>query len=91
MLRSMGTPLSEIDDVFADLETLLKNPEVGSVLAEKGVNTSLAMLAMDGLHAYLRGEKARAADDFAHFAEEVKSRLAMGGPGGGASSKKDLS
>ncbi len=70
----MKSPLEEIDDVFSDLETLLKNPDVGAALADKGVNTSLAMLAMDGLHAYLQGDKAKAVEDTTHFAEEVAAR-----------------
>ncbi len=70
----MSSPLSEIDDVFADLETHLKNPDVGAELAEKGVNISLAMLAMDGLHAYLKGDKAKSVEDLTHFTEEVTAR-----------------
>jgi hypothetical protein len=68
--------VAEVDDLFAELETLLKNPDVGAALAERGVNVSLAMLASDALLAYLHGEKAKAADEFAHFAEEVAARLA---------------
>ncbi len=71
----MGTPLSEIDDVFAELETLLKNPEVCAALADQGVNTSLAMLAMDGFVAYLRGDKAKAVEELTHFTEEVSARM----------------
>jgi hypothetical protein len=70
----MSSPLEEIESVFEDLETLLKNPDVISALADKNVNTSLAMLAMDGLHAYLKGEKAKAVEDLTHFAEEVAAR-----------------
>jgi hypothetical protein len=70
----MSSPLDEIDAVFADLETLLKNPDVGAALADKGVNVSLAMLAMDGLAAYLKGDKAKAVEDTTHFAEEVAAR-----------------
>ena len=73
----MKNPADELDDVFDDLDMLLKNPDVAAVLAERGVNTSLAMLAADGLRAYLRGDKARAAEDFADFADEVKNRLAQ--------------
>ncbi len=76
----MTKPLEELDDVLADLETLLKNPDVGAALADKGVNTSLAMLAMDGLAAYLRGDKAKAVEDCSHFAEEVQSRMQISGP-----------
>ena len=70
------TPASEIDDLFEELGQLLKNPDVGADLAERGINVSLALLAADGLHAYLRGEKERAAEDFSDFAAEVSSRLA---------------
>ena len=71
----MSSPLSEVDDVLAELETLLKNPDVGAALAEKGVNISLAMLAMDGLAAYLHGDKPKAVEDLTHFAEEVAARM----------------
>ena len=71
----MATPLSEIDDVLADLETLLKNPDVGAALADKGVNTSLAMLAMDGLAAYLRADKPKAIEEMTTFVEEVSARM----------------
>jgi len=70
----MTSPLGEIDDVFGELETLLKNPEVGTALAGKGVNTSLAMLAMDGLAAYLRGDKSKAVEELSQFVEEVRAR-----------------
>ena len=70
----MSSPLDEIDDVFEELETLLKNPEVGAALAAKGVNASLAMLAMDGLAAYLRGEKEKGLDELQQFVDEVKAR-----------------
>jgi hypothetical protein len=67
--------LGEIDEVFAELETLLKNVDVGAALAERGVNVSLAMVAADGLHAYLKGDKERAAEEFDTAAEEIKARL----------------
>ena len=70
----MTSPLGEIDDVFDELETLLKNPDVGTELAAKGVNTSLAMLAMDGLAAYLRGDKAKSVEELTQFVEEVRAR-----------------
>ncbi len=74
-MRAMSSPLSDIDDLFGELDALLKNPDVGAALAERGVNVSLALLAKDGLHAYLQGEKARAAEDFSTFAEEVFARM----------------
>lgn len=66
----------ELDGVFADLEQLLKNPDVGAVLAERGVNISLAIVAADGVHAYLRGDRARAAEELGTAAEEIATRLA---------------
>jgi hypothetical protein len=72
--RSMA--MKEIDDVFEDLDSLLKNPEVGSELIANGVNTSLAIVAAEALKAYVAGDKARAAEDFETVAEEISSRLA---------------
>lgn len=72
--------LAEIDEVFARLDGLLKSSEVGAALTARGINVSLALVAKDGLLAYLHGDKARAAEDFATFAEEVSSRLGAGKP-----------
>jgi hypothetical protein len=71
--------LQELDDVFEELETLLKNPDVGGELAERGVNISLALVASDALRAYLHGEKARAVEDFSTAAEEIAARMASSG------------
>jgi hypothetical protein len=68
--------LKELDEVFEDLVTLLKNPDVGTALAERGVNTSLAIVAAEGLQAYVSGDKARAHEDFATVAEEIAARMA---------------
>lgn len=73
----MASPLEELMDVLSEVETLLKNQEVSAALAEKGVNSSLAMVALDGLRAYVSGDKARAAEDLGTFAEEVAGRLAL--------------
>jgi len=70
--------MNEIDEVLRELDVLLKNPDIGAALAEKGVNTSLAMAAVEGLRAYLAGEKARALEEMETFVEEVKARLALG-------------
>ena len=70
----MSAPENEIDDVFEELETLLKNPEVVAALTAKGVNTSVATMAMDGLHEYLRGNRDKAIDEMSQFVEEVKAR-----------------
>lgn len=67
--------MKELDEVFEDLDTLLKNSELGAELTANGINTSLAIVAADALRAYLAGDKARAADDFETVAEEITSRL----------------
>jgi hypothetical protein len=75
--------MKELDDVFEDLDSLLKNPEVSAELIAKGVNTSLAIVAAEALKAYLSGDKPRAAEDFEMVAEEISTRL--------ATSRKDAS
>jgi hypothetical protein len=67
----------ELDGLFNDIDALLKNVDVLSALTERGVNASLAMTAADGLRAYLKGEKARAAEDFSVVAEEIAHRLKL--------------
>lgn len=67
----------ELDEVFEDLVSLLKNPEVGAELTNDGVNVSLAIVGAEGLAAYLRGEKERAAEDLGTVAEEIAARLAL--------------
>jgi len=66
----------EIDEVFAELDTLLKNPDVGAVLASRGVNVSLAMTLADGVLAYLHGEKDKAIADHGTATDEIADRLA---------------
>ena len=73
----------ELDAVLGDLEELLKNGDVMSTLSERGINTSLALVAASALRSYLAGKKAEAAEDFATVAEEIQARLAVGrGPNG---------
>ncbi len=66
--------LQELDDVFEDLDALLKNPDVADALSARGVNLSLALTAAFGLRAYLHGDKATAIEDFSTVAEEIASR-----------------
>ena len=76
---------AEIDGLFDDIETLLKNVDVVSTFTERGVNASIAMLVTDGLRAYLKGEKARAAEDLLTAGEEIAARLASSRAAGGDS------
>jgi hypothetical protein len=69
--------LRELDGVFDDLETLLKNPDVVAHLADRGVNTSLAMVIADGLRAYLSGKRAEAVEDLSTAVEEIRVRSAL--------------
>ncbi|MFO0616597.1 MAG: hypothetical protein U0414_28650 [Polyangiaceae bacterium] len=71
-------PTKELKEVLSDLEHLLKNPDVVSALSERGVNASLALVALEGLGAYLVGDKAQAAEDLKCVAEEIEGRLQFG-------------
>jgi hypothetical protein len=73
----MTTPkvLAEIDELFHDLDQLLKNADVEAALSAKGVNTSLAIVAADGLRAYLHGEKAKAVEELGTAVEEIEARM----------------
>ena len=68
--------MKELREVFEDLDTLLKNPEVGAVLTTRGINVSLAIVAAEALLAYVEGDRERAAEDFDTVAEEIATRLA---------------
>ena len=88
--------LAELDELMGELDQLLKNADCGAILASRGVNVSLALTAAEGLRAYLRGEKRRAADDFGTVAEEILARMARGdgeadGADGAGRSKEKLS
>jgi hypothetical protein len=65
----------ELDEVMDELDALLKNPDVGAELTARGINTSLALLVADALHAYLKGNKKEAAEDLSTAAEEIAARL----------------
>jgi hypothetical protein len=65
----------ELDELMEELDALLKNPDVGARLTARGVNTSLALLVADALHAYLKGNKREAAEDLSTAAEEIAARL----------------
>ena len=75
-------PTGEIRAVLDELETLLKNGDVIAALTARNINASLALLAIEGLRAYLTGKKGEAADDFSTTAEEIRARLAASERGG---------
>ena len=71
-------PSKEIESLMDELVDLLKNPDVVGALTARGVNASLALLAVDGLAAYLTGNTQQAADDLRTVAEEIEGRLHFG-------------
>lgn len=68
----------ELEAMLDEMVALLKNPDIVAALTGRGVNASLALLAVDGLAAYLTGEKQQAADDLRTVAEEIEGRLQFG-------------
>ena len=74
---NMGKPLiAELDAVFDEVDKLLKKPEAGAELAETGVNASLAMTLVDGLRAYLHGDKGTALLELGTATDEIAARMA---------------
>jgi hypothetical protein len=69
--------MREIDEVFDDLDALLKNNDVGAELADRGVNISLALTAAAGLRAYLHGDKHTAIEDLGTAVEEIAARASV--------------
>lgn len=74
-------PSAELDAVVDDLDALLKNGEVVGMLTARGVNASIALLAVSGLRAYLKGKKPEAAEDLGSAAEEIRARTAASSGG----------
>ena len=61
--------------LLEEVEAILKDVRLGLDFSGRGVNTSLALLALQGLVAYLEGNKLAAADDLATAADEIRARL----------------
>lgn len=66
---------NEIDPLFDELDRVLKRPEVGAELAERGIKVSLAMTLADGVRAYLNGSKEQAVADLGTAVDEIAARL----------------
>lgn len=73
--------LKEVDQLFDELDDLLKNEDVQGALGELKVNSSIALLAADGLRAYLKGDKETAMEDLSTAAEEIAQRFAQSAKG----------
>jgi hypothetical protein len=63
-----------LKELFDEIEEVLKAPEALAELTAKNVNTSIALVAVQGLRAYLAGDRAQAADDLGTAAEEIRMR-----------------
>jgi hypothetical protein len=64
--------------LLLEAEVLLKDPRLGLDFGRRGVNTSITLLAVQGLVAYLEGNKRRAVDDLSTAADEIRARLEQG-------------
>ncbi len=76
MTESRPDPLAELDAVFDELDTLLKDAEVGAELADKGVNVSLAITLAEGVRAYVHGDKESALLELSTATDEIAARMA---------------
>ncbi len=52
----------------------MKQPSVALELGRRCVNTSIALIAVQGVAAYLEGNEVRAMDDLGTAAEEIRTR-----------------
>jgi hypothetical protein len=68
---------TEFTRALDELEALLKNGDHIAALTQRGINASIALVAVDGLRNYLSNRKAEAAGDFTTVAEEIRGRLAL--------------
>ena len=64
--------------LLREIEALMKHPSVAVELGHRGVNSSIAILAVQALSAYVDGQRARALDDFATVTDEIRARLERG-------------
>jgi hypothetical protein len=64
--------------LLEEVEALVKDPHMALDFGRQGINTSLAMLGVQGLISYLAGNKLRASEDLATVAEEIRARLDAG-------------
>jgi hypothetical protein len=63
-----------LDRLLDDAEAILKTPTAANDFARRRINTSLALLAVQGIRSYLAGDHVRSAEDLATVAEEIRAR-----------------
>jgi hypothetical protein len=64
--------------LLREIEGLLKHPSVTVELGHRGVNASITLLAVQGLLAYIQGDRRQAYDDLTTATEEIRARLDRG-------------
>lgn len=84
----------KVPDVLQLLEHLeeeMKSYEFGIDMVQRRINDSFALVAVQALQAYLRGDVDAAAADFAMIADEMRARrgLKAGGDGSPPSRQPD--
>jgi len=67
--------VATIARLLREIEALLKHQSVTVELGHRGVNASITLLAIQGLTAYVEGNRRQAHEDFATVAEEIAARL----------------
>lgn len=61
--------------LLREIEALLKHQSVTVELGHRGVNASITLLAVQGILAYVEGNRTRAHEDLATASEEIRARL----------------
>ncbi len=67
--------LPEALAVLEDLERGMKSYEFGVEMGHAKLNDSFALLAVQALQEYLRGDVGQAAADWANLADEIRARM----------------
>ncbi len=73
MAEHHGT-VATLGRLLKEIEAVLKEPQMGMELGSRGVNTSITLLAVQGVGAYIEGNSRQASEDLATAAEEMKAR-----------------
>jgi hypothetical protein len=77
-MQDLQGSVAVLTRLLGEVEALLKEVSVGHELARRGVNTSIALVATQGLAAYIEGNWRRASDDLSTAAEEIEARRSRG-------------
>jgi hypothetical protein len=73
MVEYLGS-VHAVNRLLTEVEELLKRPSLGFELGKRKINTSIALLAVQGIIAYMSGDERRACDDLETAVDEIKAR-----------------